>query len=117
MLDEEDRIVDEIAEGGGERVQRIVGVGARRKHRFTAYKGGAGQEGQRFDRLVKTGYCKKNESLGFTNYFLAQKVRAKVTTTDETEGTKLILGQGKDAKKDIVTTKAGVKSAKSKSRG
>lgn len=36
-----------------------------------------------FSRLVKEGISKENESLGFPNYFIAQKVRAKVTTQDE----------------------------------
>ena len=74
----------------------MIGVGTRRqKNRY-------GQEStHRFDRLVKTGYCKRNESLGFTNYFLAQKVRAKVSTTDETLGSKQILALTKDAKKKI----------------
>ena len=36
-----------------------------------------------FDKLVKKGISKENESLGFPNYFIAQKVRAKVTTQDE----------------------------------
>ena len=57
-------------------------------------QGSGTQEQTKFDRLVKTGFTKKHESLGFVNYFIAQKVRAKVTANDETEGTKLILTKG-----------------------
>ena len=50
------------------------------------------------------------ESLGFPNFIIAQKVRAKITTTEETEGNKQILGHGQKGqnKQNIVNTKAGV---------
>ena len=61
-----------------------------------------------FDRLVKTGFSKHKESMGFPNYFIAQKVRAKISTEQETLGNKVILGEGIVKKTNLVDTKSGV---------
>ena len=101
-IDEEDRIDDEINENATQQ-HRIIG----NKRRGNNFKE-RGKEGQKLDRIVKSGYSKCQESNGFPNYFIAQKVRAKISTADEQSGNKLILGEGISQKKGLVTTKAGV---------
>lgn len=108
-VDEEDQIDDDLNKNGGAG-ETAGGDNARiiasRRRGPTLERG---KEGQKLERLVKTGYSKKSEQLGFPNYFIAQKVRAKVSQTDETTGTKTILCNGsKEDKKTLVDTKAGV---------
>lgn len=70
--------------GGAENLhQRIVGAHTRR--RWTAGNAAA-KDANKYDRIVKTGYTKQRESNGFPNYFIAQKVRAKVLNVDEEIG-------------------------------
>lgn len=85
--DEENEIDEKI---GAKAVEdkRIIGVGTRK---LRANNNAKNAEASKFDRLVKTGFSKQHESLGFPNFFLAQKVRAKITATDEKFGNEFIL--------------------------
>lgn len=78
VLDEEDDIQKQVGE------QRAY------KHRKRWTQGGA-KDGVKYERTIKTGRSRQQETLGFPNYFLAQKVRAKVAQADETRGNKIFI--------------------------
>ena len=76
--DEEDQIENTAKE------QRIFNKKTRR-----TYTQGTIKEGAKYDRAIRCGFTKNKERLGFVNYFIAQKVRSKVTQADETRGNKI----------------------------
>jgi len=75
-VDEEDLIDDDLNKNNGGGAENLRVYASRRKPNNLE----RGKEGQMFDRLVKTGFSKHKESMGFPNYFIAQKVRAKIST-------------------------------------
>ena len=55
----------------------------------------------------------------FPNYFLAQKVKSKITQAEETFGIQELLkdpDEGNDHKKSLVTSKAGIKKTDNKKK-
>lgn len=55
----------------------------------------------KYERSVKAGYVKTKEGAEFPNYFVAQKVRSKISAAEEEIGKKLFLkteGQKKNKK-------------------
>ena len=54
--------------------------------------------------MVKMGLSKQLESNGFPNYFIAQKVRAKILNADEQLGNKELLNYKISQKKTVIKT-------------
>lgn len=75
-LDEEDQIEHDMQE----RMKQGRGTGT--------------QPVTKYERHVRTGKALKDDlTLGFANYFTAQKVRAKVTQAEEQRGNQQLLKQ------------------------
>ena len=67
--------------------------GGRSRKRYTAGNAGDHNEKDKYEKLLKIGHCKSMEQNGFCNYFIAQKVRAKIMLEDEKLGNRELLSQ------------------------
>lgn len=87
VSDEEDQIMKDVADKKGAR------RGGKRTENAKVVS--------KYERSVKAGYIKTKEGAEFPNYFVAQKVRSKISAAEEETGKRLFLkteGKKKDKK-------------------